>query len=43
MVQAKHPAIIDKSLVYKILEKLNPQTLYKKYTYSDIDQKMPLR
>ena len=43
MVQAKHPAIIDKSLVYRILEKLNPKTLYKKYTYSEIDQKMSLR
>lgn len=43
MVQAKHPAIIDKSLVLKILERLNPKILYKKYTYTEIDQKMPLR
>ncbi len=43
MVEAKHEAIIDKSTVYRILDKINPKVLYKKYTYSDIDQKMPLR
>lgn len=43
MVQAKHPAIIDKEIVQKILERLNPKALYKKYTYSEIDHKMPLR
>lgn len=43
MVEAKHPAIISKDLVYKILEKLNPKEYYKKYTYSQIDKQMPLR
>lgn len=43
MVEAKHPAIIDKSVVYNILEKLNPKVLYKKYSYTEIDEKMPLR
>jgi hypothetical protein len=43
MVHAKHPAIIDKATVYAILERLTPKLLYKRHTYSAIDDKMPLR
>lgn len=43
MIPAKHPSIIDKSMVYTILERLTPKMLYKRHSYSDIDEKMPLR
>ncbi len=43
MIQANHPAIIDKEIIPKIMERLNPKVLHKKYTYSEIDEQMPLR
>jgi len=43
MVKAKHPALIEENIVYRIIERLNPKTLYTKYSYTDIDEKMHLR
>jgi hypothetical protein len=43
MVKARHPALIEESIVYSIIERLNPKTLYTKYSYTEIDEKMHLR
>ncbi|MEI7477400.1 MAG: hypothetical protein WCJ81_02500 [bacterium] len=43
MSKGQHSSIIDKATVSRILERLNPKVLYKKYSYNEIDEQMPLR
>ena len=43
MIPAKHPSIIDLSLVSKISERLHPITFYNKSSKSDIWKRLPLR